>query len=247
MHRANETVSQRDKLTNSNRNKAAQRITVSAMILLAIYSATMIWIEIRSGQDYVRHYMTDIDGPVRFYAINTTLSVCLLWGAAGLFLLNLITTRDWKGRGRERLFFLSQFLLLAYLGMDDRFKFHETFGWLFGVNDVFVLGAIAAAELAALGILGNLRIRSPKTRNYLVLGGLLTGLMLIADGAFADDQFLRLSIEDLFKAWASLFLFLFSWEVYSDNLDKMLEAASRSNHAMGGKSHDSGSVKLKAV
>ena len=52
---------------------------------LGLYSVALIGIELCTSQDYVRHYVSDVEGPVRFYAVNTTLSVFLLWATALLF------------------------------------------------------------------------------------------------------------------------------------------------------------------
>ena len=59
------------------------------LTLLVAYTGALLSIEYRFGQDYVRNYFTDIKGPVRFYAVNTTLSAFLLWAIALLFFLCL--------------------------------------------------------------------------------------------------------------------------------------------------------------
>ena len=55
------------------------------MTIVAGYTAALLSIEYRFGQAYVRNYFTDITGPVRFYAVNTTFSAFLLWAIALIF------------------------------------------------------------------------------------------------------------------------------------------------------------------
>ena len=57
--------------------------------LLIAYSLALVGIEWCTSQDYVRNFVCDIDGPVPFYAVNTTLSVFLLWATALLFAICL--------------------------------------------------------------------------------------------------------------------------------------------------------------
>ena len=56
------------------------------LTLVMGYTAVLLSLEYRFGQEYVLHYFTDILGPVRFYAVNTTLSAFLLWTIALIFL-----------------------------------------------------------------------------------------------------------------------------------------------------------------
>ena len=95
------------------------------MILLALYSAALIVVELRTSQDFVRNYFTDIEGPVPFFAVNTTISVFLLWSTALMFVVCLATIDGVSNETRIRWFFISQVVVFAYLGFDDRFIYEE--------------------------------------------------------------------------------------------------------------------------
>ena len=64
-----------------------QLFRVGTVLVLVIYSVVLLAIEWNHSQEFVRNYFTDIVGPDRFYAINTTLCVFLLGGTALLFLV----------------------------------------------------------------------------------------------------------------------------------------------------------------
>ena len=122
--------------------------------LLGLYSAVLIGIEACTSQDYVRNFVCDVDGPVPFYAVNTTLSVSLLWATALLFAVCLACDRNDPTRRRACWFFLSQIVIFAWLGIDDRFKVHEFVAWQLDIGDHFVLIAVAVVEIALLLLLG---------------------------------------------------------------------------------------------
>jgi len=206
-------------------NKIMRAIIVGSMILLSIYSFIIIALELKFGQAYIRHYMTDIEGPVRFFAINTSISVFLLWSCAVLFLLIISITENWTNRGHDRLFYISQVLLFLYLGVDDRFKVHEPLGGIVGFNDAFVLLIIGAGELAVLYFLGNLKQYPKKVLLYLFVAGAFFGAMVFIDGFVQSELVLRLSLEDLTKTWASFFLFMFAWEICRDNIRRLRVAS----------------------
>jgi len=63
-------------------------------LLVAVYSIGLLLIEWQTSQLYVRQFVTDIQGDVFFYAINTTVSVFLLWATALLFGLCLFCFRE---------------------------------------------------------------------------------------------------------------------------------------------------------
>ncbi|EDN67522.1 membrane protein [Beggiatoa sp. PS] len=63
-------------------------------LLVAAYSIGLLLIEWQTSQLYVRQFVTDIQGDVFFYAINTTVSVFLLWATALLFGLCLFCFRE---------------------------------------------------------------------------------------------------------------------------------------------------------
>ncbi len=199
----------------------------SALGMMAFYSLVLIVIEVRTSQDHVRHYFTDIEGPVRLFAINTTLSAFLLWACALIFCVVLLVIRGAAGKGRERRFCVSQIAIFGYLGADDRFLLHEQLSDLVPLHDTMILVGVGLLEAAALAWWGDLMNRSGRARFYLALAAILFLAMAAIDAFLPSELTLRLSFEDLSKVWAALFLFLFSWEVLESHAAELREAAAR--------------------
>ena len=189
--------------------------------ILAIYSAVLVGIEWCTSQDYVRNFVCDIDGPVPFFAINTTLSVFLLWGTALLFAVCLACDHGMKNRRRAHWFYLSQIMVFVWLGLDDRFKLHEHIAWRLGIGDHFVLIVVAVAELLLLGLLGWSIVIRRSVFLRLCAASLLFLVMLFFDAVVPHDALLRLSLEDIAKTWASLFFCLFAWHVFLERVREL--------------------------
>lgn len=177
-----------------------------------IYTLGLLALEVATSQAYVRNYFAEITGPVRFYAVNTTLTVFIVWAAALMFAVSLTCLKP--GQVKPQLFYLSQILILAYLGFDDRFLIHE---WLIprlGISDALYFIGLGVVEIILLVTLGDLFQQRPKVRRYLYLAALCFGLMVVidTDALVPPDMVLRLASEDLAKLWAGIFIFMFSWE-----------------------------------
>ncbi len=202
--------------------------------LMALYSIVLVAIELETSQDHVRHYFTDIEGPVRLYAINTTLSTFLLWASALIFCVVLLVIRGAVStcpppgepeQDRERWFCVSQIAVFGYLGADDRFLLHEQLSDVVPLHDTLILVAVGMLEVAALALWGDLPRRPRRARLYLVLAAILFLVMAAIDAFAPSELTLRLSLEDLSKVWAALFLFLFSWEILDAHVSELTEAA----------------------
>ncbi len=180
---------------------------------MGIYSILLVGIELLHQQDYVRNYFTDISGPVRFYAVNTTLSVFLLWSTALLFAVSVTLTDSSPLHRRTRAFYLSQILIFAYLGLDDRFMIHEWLGVRLKINDALILLGVGLLEIALLFFWGDIRKRSRSIQVNLFLAATFFAVMTGIDALLPSRMMLRLSLEDLAKTWANLFLFFFAWEI----------------------------------
>lgn len=178
-----------------------------------VYCALLLRLEWTTDQDQVRPYFTDIARTdARFYAINTTLSVSLLWGASLLFAVGFASAGNLPWTSRTRLFDLSQVLAFAVLGFDDRFGFHEWAAYHLGIDDHFILILIALAELGCLLFLGGAGVWNHASKWNLVPGSAFFLLMLFIDAFGGEHAPLRLSSEDLAKFWGTLFFFLFAWD-----------------------------------
>ncbi|MGL5835867.1 MAG: hypothetical protein ACRC1Z_21950 [Waterburya sp.] len=188
------------------------------LLLLVAYSVILMFVEIKTSQDFVRNFFTDIEGSVPFYAINTTLTIFLLWATSLMFMVNLALLAIEKINTSQVFFYRSQACFFCYLGFDERFLVHESIGYFLGINDALVILGLGIIELIFIASWGNYQKWSNATRFYLLEAAICFGLMVIIDGAFPQDMVLRLSLEDLAKTWANVFLFLFSWNIFSDNL-----------------------------
>jgi hypothetical protein len=188
--------------------------------VVALYSAGLLWIESQYSQAGVRLYVTDIKGDVFWYAIHTTLNMSLLWGTALLFLVSLQCV-DIK---QEKLFFyfaISQVIVFTYLGIDERFLIHEMLGRVIGINDAYVLLLIGGAEAFILLSIAQLRQKTLNSWLFLGLASVLFLTMVVIDAKFPAKMPFRLSFEELSKLWASLFLFLFAWEVLMQKIQAL--------------------------
>ncbi len=188
--------------------------------LLAVYSVVLIILELQTSQEHIRNYFTDIQGPVRFYAVNTTLSVMLLWATALIFLI--ARHCDGQARRRERSwFYLSQAVLFFCLGIDDRFQFHEWAAFRLDIPDHYVLILVGLAEVGCLLYWRRVLFSNRTAVSNLVLGGALFLVMLGIDALAPEKQILRLSLEDLCKAWSAMFFCFYGWAFLQREIEQL--------------------------
>ncbi|MFM2312513.1 MAG: hypothetical protein RLZZ04_1789 [Cyanobacteriota bacterium] len=188
------------------------------LILLITYSIVLMFVEIKTSQDFVRNFFADIQGDVPFYAVNTTLTVFLLWATSLMFQVNLALSPIEKINASQVNFYRSQACFFCYLGFDERFLIHEKIGYVLGINDALIILGLGIIELVFIASWGNYQKWSNTTRSDLLRAAICFSLMVVMDGAFPQDMVLRLSLEDLAKTWANVFLFLFSWNIFSDRI-----------------------------
>ena len=192
--------------------------------LLALYSVGLIGIECFTSQDYVRHYVSDVEGPVRFYAVNTTLSVFMLWATALLFGVGLWCASQASESRRTQLFLASQIAIFAWLGLDDRFRIHEYIAEHASIGDHYVLIAVGLVELLCLTLLGWQIVFRRRVLQWLSAAAVLFVVMLFFDAVMPHDGFLRLSIEDVAKTWAALCFCMFAWSILLDRMEQFVAA-----------------------
>jgi hypothetical protein len=199
-------------------------------------------VELSTSQDFVRHFFTDIEGPVPFFAVNTTLSVFLLWSTALLFLVCFALFGEAVVPLRLRWFYASQVVVFAFLGFDDRFKVHERIGMWFDIGDHYVLAAVAIAQCGFLTILGGRTVLHGAALKCLGLASVLFTVMLVVDAKFPHDLVLRLSLEDLAKTWACLFFLLFAWNHLSGQIQPILAVYRRAPGRNSAEDSDGGAT-----
>ncbi|MET0376091.1 MAG: hypothetical protein ABW128_17775 [Rhizorhabdus sp.] len=171
---------------------------------------TMLAIEAQTSQVYVRNYFTDIEGPVVFYAVNTTLSSGLLYTTFLLLAFSVLADpARWDGQAT---LFLTQALFCLYLAIDDRFKFHERLTDLTGVNDPYIMAGISLAVLGAYLIMWRPWMFTWPMAVALTAAAGFFFVMLVFDALMPHDMFMRLSIEDLSKTWSAFMFAFLAWE-----------------------------------
>lgn len=194
--------------------------------MLGVYSTSLIAIEVIFSQDVARYFFTDITGPVRFYAINTTLSVFLFWSVALVFAASFVSTYAESRYRKERAFYLSQILVFGYLGFDDRFLIHEWLGGKAGINDALIIFSFGMLEVTLLLLLGEFTgERMKQSRRYIYLAALFFSFMVFIDALVPRELVPRLSLEDLSKTWAGVFLFMFAWTIYYSKINNLKNEA----------------------
>lgn len=189
----------------------ANRVAAGTMAALGLYSLAIITIEARSTQDAVRHYLSDVSEEGPLFAINTTLSVTLLWSAALLFAVAAQLPRSAASRELRR-WLWSQAAVFFYLGCDDRCLLHETMSRLFGVGDHYFLLTVAIIELGLLAYGWRSGLLPVAAARCLVPAAALFAGMWAIDAFAAHDLRLRLSVEDLCKTWSCFFFASFAWK-----------------------------------
>lgn len=216
-------------------------LALGVFVFLAGYSVAIASTEWRTSQEYARNYLDDIAGDVTFYLVNTTLSVFLLWATAVLLVVAVrIREPDGHGAGptpdgpgstvlgrpaSDRWFLWSQAAMFAFLGVDDRFQFHEKAAFHLGeIPDHYVLGSAALLEVVFIALWADTRLLRQPAGRWFVGGGILFAVMLGIDALFPEDMRLRLSMEDLAKTWAAWLFFLFGWHMVERELVRLRAA-----------------------
>ena len=185
----------------------------TSLACLMLYSAWLLGLELSASQAQVRPYFSDLGGDEPLFGVNTTLSASLLGGAA---LLMAFAALSHARPGR--MFLCSQAGLFALLAADDRFQLHERIGWRLGVSDHYVLLTWAVAELAFLAVLYRPTLVSRRAAALFMAGTALFGIMFVIDAFVPAAAPMRLSAEDLAKAWGAAMFFGFGWEMARHHL-----------------------------
>ncbi|MDM8559977.1 hypothetical protein [Candidatus Parabeggiatoa sp. HSG14] len=193
---------------------------ISLFLIVAVYSLILMAIEWKTSQQFVRQFVTDIEGKVFFYAINTTFSVFLLWATALIFGICLLCIDKVQQR-RDYFFYISQIIMFTYLGFDERFLIHETIGLWLGRNDAYLVLGLGFVEIGLLVGFGNLHQKTVAARYFLYTAAVFFAMMVIIDAKFPSQMVLRLSFEELTKLWAEVCLALFAWEILKQLLYKL--------------------------
>ena len=204
-----------------------RKIRNISLVTLVVYSTIMICINWFWPASCVRYFLTDIVSSsaeyefLPLYAVNTSLSVFLLWAGAVLFMMAWRCLPAEECGGREETFLVSQMLIFFYLGCDDRFLIHEGLSDTLGMKDALFFGALGLLELFFLLRFGRLFSRSRKIMIDVILAGFFFGIMFLADVVMPYRMKMHLSIEDIAKLWSAVFLFKFAWDTCSEKIERL--------------------------
>lgn len=188
-------------------------------ILLGLYSVSLLFVDLRLGQEFVRGYFSDIvigaDYPLpyrAFYGINTSLTVFLLAGIALLFSVCVGMGRNGGSLERRPGFEWAQIFFFIYLAFDERLLVHEKAGSLLGIEDALLIGGLGVVELLLLFWLGDVLRQPRRVKKWLLPAAVCFALMVCIDGFFPSGMRGRLAAEDLSKTWAAAFLWVYAWK-----------------------------------
>jgi hypothetical protein len=203
---------------NSCVSSVMKYVAVPFVLGLLIYSGCLLTLDFAHGQLAVRGYFSDIvtgaDYPVLYktlFGINTSLSVCLLYGC-GLLHLTCTALVSRQSKGCKFTFFLwSQVTFFAYVAADERLRIHEWLGAALGMEDAWILLLMGGLEVFLLVFVGDVLKQARRTKIYLLLTVLFFALMVFVDGFIQPDRPGRLAVEDLLKLWAVVFMFGYAW------------------------------------
>lgn len=197
-----------------------RRLVLWTIAALALYSVVMAALEVHGSQNLARQFFTDIEGPYPFYAINTTLSVCLLWGCSLLYLVchRVRRLQCTVSYDRRVLFYIAQTALFLALGADDRFLLHEQLGPRLGIPESVIFGGLGLLEILVLFGLGHILAMDRGRKLTLMAAAGFFAIMLGVDQCMPGEWALRLSLEDLAKTWSGFCLFLFAWQCLEHEL-----------------------------
>ncbi|EAQ29474.1 hypothetical protein NAP1_01840 [Erythrobacter sp. NAP1] len=180
------------------------------LLALAAYSAVLLAVEWSTSQDYVRHYFSDIEDGRPFFAVNTTLSTFLLLSSALLLVFGALSGRKESAKGAH-LFAWCQSGMFAFLAFDDRFQLHEALAYKIGIADHFIMMGWAIVQVAILALLARPASIPVRSAGYFIAGVVLFAVMMVFDALMPHDMEMRLSLEDLTKAWATAMFFFSAW------------------------------------
>jgi hypothetical protein len=167
------------------------------------------------GQDYVRHYLTDLKGPVLFYGVQTAITTVLMVLISYNFILTYFFAKNIPTQPNNfRLFFLSQALVFLYLAIDERFMIHERIAYVLNIHDAIPLLSVAIYQLLVFLYYKDYCKTLIYWNSPIVLGSICFAIMISIDAFASSNAVLRLSFEDLFKLWGIFFFFRYSCKNY---------------------------------
>jgi len=202
-----------------------------ALILLCVYTVAMIAIELRLGKEHVRGYFEDIvagrDYPLIhkvMYGINTSIDVALLAAISVLFLVCVSVSR-YASKVSSRLWFeCSEVLFFLFAACDERFMIHEKLGNVTSVDNSVYVVLLGVVELLLLYYPGRVLQQPWRLKAWLIPVTVCVGISIGLDAAFPTKASEMLTIEDLAKTWAMVFMLIYAWQYCMDAIRSAMRA-----------------------
>ena len=213
------------------------KIILTILIVLSVYSMALVISEMAVSRDFARYFFTDIINPplfdsaitinsdfskgffIRFFGVNTTLCMLLLW-SSGLLFACLFFISNLK---KVKTFALIQMLIFWYLALDERFMIHEFLGIVVKINDAFILLTIGIVELIVLWRWRNVWRKAKYSGTLLSFAAFFFFIMVLIDAFIHSHSLPRLAAEDLSKTWACFCLLFFSVSVFINYIKNGIE------------------------
>lgn len=203
---------------------------------LFLYSSILLVYEIGGYHEPIKYVYANIvrpleadSGNIYSYAINTSLVTFLLLGIVIILVITLIYHANKSG---EILFYWSQIILFASLGLCERFLTFDKAYQIFDIHPTFILFAVATLEIFIVLVYMNTFFPLEGLKKYFCRGILFFLIILgmdLLDIFFKEKLILRTSIKNISKCWFGLYFFLFFWEILNYKIGLLLED---SGHAL---------------
>ncbi|MBU2652388.1 MAG: hypothetical protein KKA81_15780 [Bacteroidetes bacterium] len=199
--------------------------------LMILYMLGIIILSLINFDGWVMPLYEDIYGPSHLFALNTTLTMFLLWASALLFIVNAMSESMLENRKRKIIFYLSQALIFFYLGFDDRFRIHEGIGDVFAFDDAFVIIFLGLVEVLILVFYERI-LKQPLVKwRYLLIAGIFFAIMAVADLKSLPLEKYGINdtlVEDIPKTWAAFFLMIYPLDILLSRIKELREKSERS-------------------
>lgn len=188
-------------------------IRFSFLVLVSAYCLTLLLTEYFTSTEYAQNFFTEIEGPVMFYGLNTTFTSFFLLATSLIFVLALVMERHQDYTPEYTKFFFSQFLIFLYIGLTDRFCFHQIFAFETPFVEALTYSIIFGVFLLTYLTWGLNFLKHPKISTNLFLSLLFFLFTAILDSLHLKQIPLATSLTGITKALSCIFIFLFAWDI----------------------------------
>lgn len=188
-------------------------IRFTFLSIVTAYCLGLVITEWLTSPQYVENFFTEIRGPVMLYGINTTFSSFFLLATSMMFVLALVMERNQDYTPEYTRFFFAQFIIFFYIGMNDRFYFHEIFALKTPIIEALTYSILFGILLLIYLTWGLNFLKHPKISSNLFLALLFFLFTAILDTLHTVAIPFHASLVGITKTLSCVFIFLFSWDI----------------------------------